>query len=275
MIDHPPPMVIGVASGKGGVGKTTVSVNLSIALAERGLRVMLLDADLGLANAQLALGVRAPFNIGHVLRGEKPLADVVVDAAPGVRLVPGASGRRDLAMLDVSQVTSVIQLMDDLDEPVDCLLVDVAAGIAPAVVAFMAACQRRFVVACDQPASIADAYGLLKIMTLEEGLDDIYLLPNMVQDQRHGHKLFAQMAQVAQRFLGVRLGYLGSIERDDAVQSAQERYLPVSRHEPDSRAARSFRQLAARVAELGPDAKPSGRVQFLLNRLVQQPSASD
>jgi flagellar biosynthesis protein FlhG len=266
-------MVIGVASGKGGVGKTTVSVNLAIALAERGLRVMLLDADLGLANVQLALGVRAGLNIGHVLRGEKALTEVMVDAAPGVRLVPGASGVRDLASLDEAQVSAVVHLMDDLDEPVDCLLVDVAAGIAPAVVSFMAACQRRFVVVCDQPASIADAYGLLKIMTVEEGLEDIYLLPNMVNSQAHGRKLFTHMAEVAQRFLGTKLGYIGSIERDDAVQAAQERYLPVNRHAPGSTAARSFRLLAARVAELGPTSRPTGRVQFLLQRMVQQPSA--
>lgn len=266
-------MVIGVASGKGGVGKTTVSVNLAIALAERGLRVMVLDADLGLANAQLALGVRASHNIGHVLRGEKTLPEVLVDAAPGVRLIPGASGLRELASIDDAQVSSVIHLMDDLHEPVDCLLVDVAAGIAPSVVS-MAACQRRLVVVCDQPASIADAYGLLKILTLEEGLEDVYLLPNMVQSQAHGRKLYAHMADVAQRFLGTKLGYLGSIERDDAVQAAQERYLPVNRHAPGSMAARSFRQLAQRMAELGPAAKPSGRIQFLLQRMVQLPSAS-
>jgi flagellar biosynthesis protein FlhG len=274
MLDPIRPMVIGVASGKGGVGKTTVSVNLAIALAEQGLRVMLLDADLGLANAQLCLGVRVAFNISHVLRGEKTLSDVVVDAAPGLRLIPGSSGHRDLASLDQSQVSSVIRLMDDLGEPIDCLLVDVAAGIAPSVVSFMAACQRRLVVVCDQPASIADAYGLLKILTVEEGLDSVYLLPNMVHNQEHGRRLFSNMADVAQRFLGTRLGYLGSVERDDAVQAAQEHYLPVNRHAPRSTAARSFRQLAARLAELGPSAKPSGRLEFLVNRVAQQPSAN-
>jgi flagellar biosynthesis protein FlhG len=274
MPDYSRPMVIGVASGKGGVGKTTVSVSLAIALAERGLRVMVLDADLGLANAQLALGVRASFNMGHVLRGEKTLGEVLVDAAPGVRLIPGASGLRELASMDEAQVSSVIHVMDNLDEPVDCLLVDVAAGITPSVVSFMAACQRRFVVVCDQPASIADAYGLLKILTLEEGLEDVYLLPNMVNSQAHGRKLFNHMADVAQRFLGAKLGYLGSIERDDAVQAAQERYLPVNRHAPDSTAARSFRQLAGKVAALGPALKPSGRIQFLLPRMVGLPSAT-
>jgi len=270
MLESTLPMVIGIASGKGGVGKTTVSVNLAMALAELGKKVLLLDADLGLANAQLALGVRSTANIGHVLRNERPLAEVIVDAAPGVRLIPGASGMRDLASLDESQVASVIHLLDDLEEPVDCLLVDIAAGIAPAVVSFLAACQRRFVVACDQPASIADAYGLLKIMTVEEGLDEIFLVPNMVQSQAQGRRLHAHMNDVAQRFLGTSLRYIGSIERDDAVQAAQERYTPVCRHAPTSAASRSFRQLASQVARLGPVPKPSGRIQFLVQRLLQR-----
>ena len=138
--------VIGIASGKGGVGKTTVSVNLAVALAQRGHKVMLLDADLGMANAQIALGVHAPFNLGHVLRGEKSLQEVIVTATQGVRLVPGASGLRDIAALDAVQIASIVQAFDTLDEPVDFLLVDVAAGISPAVLEFMAACQRRYVV---------------------------------------------------------------------------------------------------------------------------------
>ncbi|MFM8863327.1 MAG: AAA family ATPase, partial [Limnohabitans sp.] len=138
--------VIGIASGKGGAGKTTVSINLATALAMRGQRVMLLDADLGLANAQIALGVHAPLNISHVLSGRNSLQDVIVSTASGVRLVPGASGVRDMAALDAAQIASIVRSFDTLQEPVDFLLVDVAAGISPAVLEFMAACQRRFVV---------------------------------------------------------------------------------------------------------------------------------
>jgi flagellar biosynthesis protein FlhG len=264
------PLVIGIASGKGGVGKTTVAVNLALALADRGQRVVLLDADLGLANAQLALGVRAHSNIGHVLRGEKAIGQIMVDAAPRVRLVPGASGIRDLAALDETQVSAFIRVLDELEEPIDCLVVDVAAGISPAVVALMAACQRRFIVVCDQPASIADAYGLLKILMLEEGLDEIFLLPNMVQNQAHGHRLFAHMNEVTQRFLGAPLRYLHSIEHDEAVAAAQEKYTPVYRQSRRSTVARSFGHLAERVIELGPVHKPSGRIQFLLQRTVQR-----
>ncbi len=180
------PQVIGIASGKGGVGKTTITVNLAVALAKQGHRVLLLDADLGLANAQLALGCQAPFNLGHVLRGEKTLEEIIVRTDQGVGLVPGASGVRELAALDDRQVAAIVHAFDDLTEPVDFLLVDVAAGLSPSVLQIMAACQRRFVVLCDQPASIADAYGLIKVMATEEMLDEIYVLPNSAQSQAHG-----------------------------------------------------------------------------------------
>ena len=128
------PQVIGVASGKGGAGKTTVAINLAVALALRGHHVMLLDADLGMANAQIALGAHAPFNISHVLNGSKTLQEVLVTTAQGVRLVPGASGLRNIAALDTAQIATMIRSFDSLDEPVDYLVVDVAAGIAPAVI---------------------------------------------------------------------------------------------------------------------------------------------
>ena len=162
------PQVIGVASGKGGAGKTTVSINLAVALAMRGHKVMLLDADLGMANAQIALGAHAPFNISHVLNGEKTLDEVMVTTKQGIRLVPGASGLRDIAALGTQQIASMVRAFDSVQEPVDYLVVDVAAGIAQAVLDFMAACQRRCVVVCDQPSSIADAYGLIKVMATEQ-----------------------------------------------------------------------------------------------------------
>ena len=123
------PQVIGIASGKGGVGKTSVTTNLAVALAKRNHRVMIMDADLGLANAQIALGVHAPFNIGHVLRGEKKLQDILVTTSQEVILVPGASGVRDLAALPSDQIHGIVRAFDDLDVPLDYLLVDIAAGI--------------------------------------------------------------------------------------------------------------------------------------------------
>lgn len=262
------PQVIGIASGKGGVGKTTVSVNLAVALTLRGHKVMLLDADLGMANAQIALGTHVPFNIRHVLRGEKRLDEVIVTTAQGVRLIPGASGLRDMAALDMAQIAEIIYLFDSLDEPVDYLLVDVAAGISPSVLEFMAACQRRFIVMCDQPASIADAYGLIKVMATEQGLDEMYLIPNMMASTQAGSQLHRRVNDVCVRFLGTTVRCLHPLEADELILQSQRKYRSVLEHAPGSAGARDFRTLAAEVEALPPLTELSGRMQFFANRIA-------
>ena len=263
------PQVIGVASGKGGAGKTTVSINLAVALAMRGHKVMLLDADLGMANAQIALGAYAPFNISHVLNGEKTLDEVMVTTKQGIRLVPGASGLRDIAALDTQQIASIVRAFDTLKEPVDFLVVDVAAGIAPAVLDFMAACQRRFVVVCDQPSSIADAYGLIKVMATEQSLDEIYLIPNMVGSAHEGRQLHRRLNDVCNRFLGVSVRFLQSIEADELVLQSSRKYQSVLEFAPGCAAARDFRALADAIDQMPPVDGPSGRLQFFAERMLR------
>lgn len=265
------PQVIGIASGKGGVGKTTVSINLAVALAMRGHKVMLLDADMGLANAQIALGAHAPWNISHVLSGQKTLEEVAVTTAQGLRLIPGASGVRDMAALGTEQIAAVIRAFDQLTEPVDYFLVDAAAGLAPSVLEFMAACERRLVVVTDQPSSIADAYALIKVMSTEMDLDEIYLLPNMVEDADAGRLLHRRLNDVCSRFLGIAVKYLSSIEADELVLSALRKYQAVLDHAPGSAAARDFRHLAEHIEQLPAGVQASGRLQFFMDRkLVHQ-----
>ena len=268
------PQVIGVASGKGGVGKTTVAVNLAAALGQRGHRVLLLDADLGMANAQVALGVRSPLNISHLLSGEKTLQELLVPAAPGVQLVPGASGLRDMAALDMSQVATIIHAFDGLQESVDYLVVDVAAGISPSVLTFMAACQRRIVVLQDQPAAIADAYGLIKVMTQDQDLEEIYLVANAVQGDAHGQQLAQFVNDVTLKFLGRTVKYLGCVGADDIVQQAQRKYRSVIDFAPSSRAASDLRRLAQALEKLPPLQEPGGQMQFFMERMLQAQQAA-
>jgi flagellar biosynthesis protein FlhG len=268
------PQVIGVASGKGGVGKTTVAVNLAAALGQRGHRVLLLDADLGMANAQVALGVRSPLNISHLLSGEKTLQELLVPAAPGVQLVPGASGLRDMAALDMSQVATIIHAFDGLQESVDYLVVDVAAGISPSVLTFMAACQRRIVVLQDQPAAIADAYGLIKVMTQDQDLEEIYLVANAVQGDAHGQQLGQFVNDVTVKFLGRTIKYLGCVGADDIVQQAQRKYRTVMDFAPSSRAASDLRRLAQALEKLPPLQEPGGQMQFFMERMLQAQQAA-
>jgi flagellar biosynthesis protein FlhG len=262
------PRVIGVASGKGGVGKTTVTVNLAAALAQKGFRVMVLDADLGLANSQIGLGCEAHGNLAQVLLGERRLGEIIVTAPCGVRLVPGTSGVRDMAALDSVQLAAIIHSFSELDEPLDFLLVDIAAGISPSVLAFLGACQQRFVVACDHPASIADAYALIKVMCMDEGLDEIHLIANLTGSQSQGQNLHARLNHVCNRFLNRSIGYLTSIETDETVQEAWRKYRPVVEYAPGSSSARDFRRLAALVSDMPAVRSPSGRVQFFMERML-------
>ena len=262
-----PPEVIGVASGKGGVGKTTVSINLAVALVGLGHKVALFDADLGLANAQLALGVRPPFNFSHVLEGKKSLNEVVVRTPQGVLLVPGASGVQKMASLDRSDVGQIVSAFSELDGDVDYLIVDAAAGIAESVMLMMAATQRRFIVVRDEPSSIADAYGAIKVLVRDYKLDEIYLIPNMVASQVAGRQLYSRINDVCSRFLGHSLRYLHTIEADEQVLSSQRHHRSILEHAPSSAAARDFRLLAEATRALEPIEYPSGAVQFFMDRL--------
>ena len=261
--------VIGIASGKGGVGKTTTSVNLAVALSQMGHSVMLFDADLGLANAQIALGARAEYNLGHFLAGQKTLQEIMINTRQGVKLIPGASGMQELAGLSDLQAASIVQSFGALTEEVDYLIVDVAAGISPSVLSFLAACQRRFIVVKDDPSSIADAYGTIKILTKEMGLDEIYLLPNMVGSQSEGWKLYKKLNDVCVRFLGESVHYLTSIEEDEMVLRALKKYQSVLELAPGTGAARDYRRLAEACTQLRSIDHPSGGLQFFMERLMQ------
>ncbi|MBM3375031.1 MAG: MinD/ParA family protein [Betaproteobacteria bacterium] len=260
------PEVIGVASGKGGVGKTTVSVNLAVALAAKGKKVLLFDADLGLANAQIALGHRAEFNVSHVLSGQKTLQEIVTTTAHGVRLIPGGSGLLDMAALSGRESAAIVQAFSDIEDELDFLIVDIAAGISPQVMTFMRAVQRRLIVVRDEPSSIADAYGTIKVLCQEGIGDEVTLVPNMVDSQAAGEQLYRRIQDVSLRFLGQPLGYLGSIEADDMVLQSLRQHKPLVAGWPGSLASRNFRALAQELCELTPLEGSPGGLSFFIER---------
>jgi len=266
--------ISGVASGKGGVGKTTCSINLASALVMQGHQVMLFDADLGLANAQIALGARSTYNLSHVLSGEKTLSEIVMTTKQGIKLIPGASGVQELAGLNQIQAASIVQSFSSLSDEIDYLIVDVAAGISPSVLAFLSACQRRFIVVKDDPSSIADAYGTIKVLSKEMNLDEIYLLPNMVHSQAEGWKLYQRLNDVCVKFLGLTLHYLTAIENDEFVLSALRKYQSVLDFAPGAAATRDFRRLAQICQDLRPIDHASGGLQFFMERLINPSHAT-
>ena len=262
--------VIGIASGKGGVGKTTLSTNLAVALTMMNKKVMLLDGDLGLANAQIALGCKTQYNLSHVIAGEKTLKEIIVTSRQGVLLVPGASGVHEMAAISPAITAGIVQAFSELDDDIDYLILDAAAGIAPSVLAFMEACQRRFIVVKDEPSSIADAYGIIKVMTRDLELDEIYLIPNMVESQAAGAQLYRRVNEVCDRFLGKTLQYLTSIESDEMILTALKKYQSVMEFVPGSAGARDYRRLADAITHLPSISHASGGLQFFMERLVRQ-----
>jgi flagellar biosynthesis protein FlhG len=262
--------IIGIASGKGGVGKTTVSVNLAVMLASMGKKVMLFDADLGLANAQLALGCRTPFNFSHVLSGEKTVKEIVIEGPMGVKLVPGASGIQHMASLNQVETAGIIQAFSEIEEELDYFIVDLAAGLSDTVMTFLRACQHRFIVLKNEPSSIADAYGTVKVMIQDYQLDNIALIPNGVFSQDEGERLYGSINSVIQNFLGNRVDYLHSITQDEMVLRVIKASQPLVSFAPSSIASRDFRALGKAVNNLDKNVPMSGGLQFFIERLATQ-----
>ncbi|MBT4832711.1 MAG: MinD/ParA family protein [Porticoccaceae bacterium] len=264
--------IIGIASGKGGVGKTTVSVNLAVMLASMGKKVMVFDADLGLANAQLAMGCRTPYNFSHVLSGEKTVNEIIIEGPMGVKLVPGASGIQHMASLSQAETAGIIQAFSDIEEDLDYFIVDLAAGLSDTVMTFLRACQHRFIVLKNEPSSIADAYGTIKVMIQDYQLNNIGLIPNGVFSQDEGERLYGSINSVIQNFLGSRVDYLHSITQDEMVLRAIKASQPLVNFAPSSIASRDFRALGKVVTNLNKNVSMSGGLQFFIERLAMQQS---
>lgn len=263
-----PVQVVAVASGKGGVGKTNVSVNLAVALAQGGRRVMLLDADLGLANVDVLLGLQPQANLSHVLRGERSLDDILVQGPAGITIVPAASGVARMASLEPAEHTGIIRAFSELKSPVDVLIVDTAAGLHDSVISFCRAVQEVLVVLCDEPASITDAYALIKVLNRDHGIQRIRVLANMVRNPEEGPLLFRKLTAVCDRFLDVILDYAGAIPHDEYLRKSVQRQKAVTEAYPSSPSGRAFRDLARQLDRWPVASGNSGRIEFFVERLV-------
>jgi len=262
-----PLRVIAVASGKGGVGKTNVTANLAVALARRGLRVCVLDADLGLANLDVVLGLTPAKSLLHVLRGEARLADVVVEGPAGIRVVPAASGFAELTRLEASQQLALLAEMETLEHELDVLLLDVGAGISSNVLWFASAAAETLVLLTPEPTALTDAYALVKLLATRHGRTDFQVLVNMAASAVDADAAYRRLARVAERFLGVRVEYAGWVPFDDAVPRAVRCQQPVLLSAPGTPASLAIGRLATRVAGR-PAGLPSGGTQFFFRRLL-------
>jgi flagellar biosynthesis protein FlhG len=265
-----PVQVIAVTSGKGGVGKTNVSINLGTALSKRGRSVMLLDADLGLANVDVVLGLKARRTLAHVLDGECELEDVIIDAPGDLRVVPAASGVQRMARLGAQETAGIINAFGSIRRPPDTLIVDTAAGINESVVSFVRAASDVLVVVCDEPASITDAYALVKTLSRHHGVGEFRILANSVRSAAQGREVFEKLSRVVHRFLDVSLVYEGFIPEDEFLRRAVQKQKAVVQAFPRCRASLAFRRLAVRTGDWPVPASTGGHVTFFFERSLSE-----
>lgn len=273
MAKQKPVKVIAVASGKGGVGKTNVSVNLALGLVAAGRQVLLMDADLGLGNVDLLLGLRSEYNLSHVINGQRSLEEVVVKGPEGLAIIPAASGTQMMSELSKEQHAGVIRAFSELSLPVDVLLIDTAAGISDSVVSFTRAAHEVLVVVCNEPTSLTDAYALIKVLSEEHGLQRFNILANMVRTPKEGNSLFAKLTRVTDYYLDVTLNYMGAVPQDEYLVKAVKKQQAVMKSYPQSPSALAFRQLAAKVDKWPAPEQASGHLEFFVERLIQYSAA--
>ncbi len=263
-----PTKVIAVTSGKGGVGKTNVSANLSVALAARGRDVMLMDADLSLANVDVLLGLQPVYNLAHMIRGEADLEQAIVQGPAGIRIVPAASGDRTMADLPQASQAAIISAFSQLERQPDVLVIDTAAGLAENVARFTQAAQHALVVVCDEPASITDAYALIKVFSRDYGIRRFHVLSNMSRSRVDGRELFEKLLRVTDRFLDVVLTHAGTIPSDGYLKKAVQEQRAVVDAYPESWSAKAFGQLAETIDAWKTPHEPSGGLKFFFERLI-------
>lgn len=260
---------IAVTGGKGGVGKTMVAVGMATALAQSGLRVLLLDGDVSLASVDVQLGLTPRYTLEHLLKGDKLLEDILLRTREGVQVVPAASGVTRLASLGVREHAAIVQAFATLPQNFDVLVIDCAPGIAEQVRRFAEAAQHVVIVLCNEPASLTDAYAMIKVLSREHSLQRFQVLVNKAVPGS-GAELFQRLQRVTDRYLDVQLVYAGEVPDDRLVVKAVREQRPVLAAYPSAPAARALRQFALH-SRRWPGSAGTGRIEFFMERIFKAP----
>jgi len=262
--------VFSVTSGKGGVGKTNVAVNLGLALIKLGRRVLLIDADLGLANVDILLGLSPKHTLQDVLTGGMGIEDILVTGPDGIKILPAASGIQEITHLSSEQQLLLLAEVDKLEDQIDIVLIDTSAGISHNVMFFNIAAQDIVVVVTPDPTSMTDAYALIKVLYQKYAEKSVYLLINQVVDETEAKEIYKKITAVCERFLHLSVGYLGFVEKDDKLVKSVRMQKPVIDAFPVSPSSRCFKKVASDLLNIELDGRPKGNIQFLWKRLLRE-----
>jgi flagellar biosynthesis protein FlhG len=261
--------VIAITSGKGGVGKTNIVANLGYAFSRLGKKVLILDADIGLGNLDVLLGLAPKYNLSHVIMGEKNIKEIIIPGPGNMQILPASSGIQELTSLSQDQKIALLKEIDELIDSADLLLIDTAAGISSNVMDFSVTAHEIIVVVSPEPTSITDAYALMKILSLKYSEKCCYLLTNLVANAQEGREVFRQLNLVARKFLDINIDYLGSVLFDEKVMKCVKHQKIVCELYPESPASRCYADLAQKISRARSKKLPSGNSNLFWNHLVQ------
>jgi len=264
------PRVIAVTSGKGGVGKTNVVGNMAVALSRMGKRVVIIDADVGLANIDIIFNLRPEYNMRHIINSQKTLNQVMVTSDHGIKILPGGSGFAELTQLKEGEKLNLLSEFESLSDQADIIFVDTGAGISSNVLYFNSACDECIVIATREPTSITDAYAMMKILSGEYGTKYFKLIVNMVDSAAQAKRVYASLSEALDKYLNnVVLEYTGHIPFDRQLQTAVQKRELIMDTFPDSMAARAIEKIALNLGNTPVRTDPNGSLTFFMNKVFQ------
>lgn len=238
------PRVIAISSGKGGVGKSSITVNLGISLAKHGAKVCVLDADTGLANANILLGLTPEYSLEHVLYGAKSVEEVMLDGPHGMKIIPGAHGISDCVALHPRQQLRLTRELARVENDFDFLLVDTAAGISSTTLDFISAAQHALIVITPEPTSLTDAFSLIKLLKRRTNRLHYHVVVNMCSGAKQAREVYHRFCAAIEKYIGIESHYLGFLLRDESMRAAVVLQNPVAMFPDDDPSCRSFLRLA-------------------------------
>ncbi len=263
-----PTSVYAITSGKGGVGKTAVVANLAFVLACMGKKVLILDADLGLANIDVVFGISPNYNLNHFFNGEQDLQGIMVDGPMGIKILPAGSGIQNFTNLDSHQKMRLLDGLDNMQHHFDFVLIDTEAGISENVTYFNTAAQEILVVTTPDPTAITDAYALMKLLSTQYHEKNFNLVVNQIDREDDALDVYRKLTMVANRYLDISIDYLGSIPADRQMVESIRKQKVISELYPNSKITQSFRQLAGRICSEPTQSSPKGNLQFFWKKLL-------